>query len=856
MNLPMLKRNIVLIFSLLASTFVVFAQNDVIDLDYYSPKEYEIGDITITGADHLDPNSVILLSGISKGQKIYIPSDKFSSAIDKLWKQGIFDDIHIYITKVEGRTVYLEYNLKTKPRLSYFKFSGDISRSEADKVKERLHIALGDVVTENMKNICKNIITDFFVEKGYYLTQTNIVEERDSASKRNEVHLIFEVNKGKKVKIGKINIEGNEFLSDSKVKKQMKDTKEKKWWRFWKSSRFQKADYEKDLELIIDKYNNEGYRDARITWDTTFVQTRPVKKGFFRSIGRGIARVFGKKKSKTIDEMVINMNIYEGNKFYFRDITWIGNTKYTSDYLTKLLRIKKGDPYNKELLERNVNYDPTGKDISSLYLDDGYLFFKVIPTELNVENDSIDIEMRIYEGNQARIGTISLSGNTQTNDYVVMRELKTVPGELFSREDVIRSVREIQQLGFFNAEKINPKIEPNAESGTVDIEYQVEESSASRIEFQGGWGGYGRVILTAGLALDNFAASKVFKPKAWRPFPVGEGQKISLRFNTNGSYYYSGSFGFTEPWLGGRKPNALSFGAYYSYQDDSYYNTSNETNYYLSIFGAYVSLGQRLQWPDDYFSIVQGIRYKRYSVKNWTSFIMPKGNSNDIAYTLTIGRNSVDQLIYPRSGSEISADGAFTFPYSLVNGKDYSTMEAKEKYKWLEYYKVNLRLAWYFNIVDDLVFSARSRFGFLGRYNKKLDYSPFDRYYVGGDGLAGYALDGRELVALRGYTNSALTGNNGATVFDKFTMELRYPITLNPTASVYALAFVEGGNSWADFKGFAPFTMYRSAGVGVRIYMSLFGMLGLDWGYGFDPAYGETKRSGGQVHISLQNSID
>lgn len=636
----------------------------------------------------------------------------------------------------------------------------------------------------------------------------------------------------------------------------MKDTKVKHWWRFWKSSRFQQEDYNKDLEAIVDKYNNEGYRDARITWDTAYVKNRPVKKGFFRSVGRAIGSVFGKKNRKSVDEMCINMKIYEGNKFYFRDITWVGNTKYTSDYLTKLLRIHKGDPYNKELLERNVNYDPTGKDISSLYMDEGYLFFRVMPTELNVDNDSIDIEMRIYEGNQARIGTVNISGNTTTNDYVVMRELKTLPGDLFSREDVIRSVREIQQLGFFNPEKINPKIEPNAENGTVDIEYEIEEASSSRIELQGGWGGYGRMVLTAGLALDNFAASKLFKPKAWRPFPVGEGQKVSFRINTNGSYYHSASVSFTEPWLGGKKPTSLSVGLYYSYQDDSYYNSSDNKNYYLSIFGANVSLGQRLKWPDDYFTLVQGIRYKRYSVKNWTSFVMPTGVSNDIAYTITVGRNSVDQLIYPRSGSEVSLDGAFTFPYSLVNGKDYSKISNEEKYKWLEYYKINLRFAWYFNIVDDLVFSARSRFGFLGRYNKKVGYSPFDRFYLGGDGLTGYSLDGRELVALRGYGNSSLTGNNGASVFDKFTMELRYPLTLNPTASVFALVFMEGGNSWADLKGFEPFTMYRSAGVGIRIYMAMFGMLGLDWGYGFDPEYGASKRSGGQFHISLQNSID
>lgn len=835
MKIKKYSKSVLMLLMMFVLSNIVSAQENksVIDIDYYSPKEYEVGEIKITGAENLDENSVILLSGISVGQKVMVPSDKFSTAIDKLWKQGIFDEIHINITKVEGRTIFLEYNLKTKPRLSYFTFKG-ITRSEADKLKERMHIALGDVVTENMKSNCSNIINDYFIDKGFYLTKTEVLEERDSLSKRKECHLTFVVDKGKKIKIGKITVEGNEFLTDSKVKRQMKDTKEKKWWRFWKSSRYQESDFKKDKDLVIEKYNNEGYRDARITWDTVFIA----------------------KSNKDKDEMNIKMKIYEGHKFYFRNITWVGNTKYTSDELTKLLRINKGDAYNKELLDKNVSYDPTGKDISSLYLDDGYLFFRVIPTELNIENDSIDIEMRIFEGTQARIGNVSIAGNTRTNDYVVMRELKTLPGELFSRDNVIRSVRELQQLGFFNPEKIEPKIEPNVENGTVDIKYMLEEANSSRIELQGGWGGYSRVVFTAGLALDNFAASKVFQRKAWQPFPMGEGQKVSLRINTNGDYYHSASLSFTEPWLGGKKPTALSVGVYYSYQDDSYYNTSDLRNFYLSILGASATIGKRLKWPDDYFTLAQGLRYKRYHVKNWTSFVMPTGTSNDMAYTLTLARNSVDQLIYPRTGSEVVLESAFTFPYSLVNGKDYNSMSIEDQYKWLEYYKINFRTAWYFNVVDELVFSARSRFGFLGRYSDKTGYSPFERYYVGGDGITGYALDGRELVSLRGYEFAALTGDNGATVFDKFTMDLRYPITLNPAASIYVLAFVEGGNSWSTLKSFAPFNMYRSAGVGVRIFMQMFGLIGLDWGYGFDPAYGETSRSGGHFHISLQNSID
>ena len=834
MKLIMKKIKYILAFIVVFLSFGnVYCQHEeeLIYIDYYSPKEYEVGDIIITGADHLDHNSVILLAGISVGEKIMIPSDKFSTAIDKLWKQGIFEDIHIYITKVKGRTVYLEYSLKTKPRLSYFRFEG-ISRSEADKIKEKLHIAIGDVVTDNLKTNCTNIIHDYFADKGFYNATTQIVEEKDTNSSRKESHLIFKVDKGKKVRIAEIKPSGNEFLSDSKIRRQMKNTKEYRWWRFWKSSRLIENEYKEDKDRIVEKYNNEGFRDAAITWDTTYIRHNDSKR----------------------DEIVVNMNIYEGKKYYFRNITWVGNTKYTSKELSDLLRINKGDPYNKELLTRNVNYDPTGKDISSLYMDDGYLFFRVMPTEINIENDSIDIEMRIYEGAQARIGKIDITGNTTTNDFVIRRELKTIPGNLFSRDDVMRSIRELQQLGYFNNEKINPKIEPNMQNGTVDITYELsEENSGNQISASGGWGG-GMLLLQAGLTLTNFSARKFFDASAWRPFPVGDGQRVSLSLQTNGSYYYGGSLSFTEPWLGGRKPTSLTAGVYYTYQDDSYFD--DVSNYHIKILGASVSLGKRLTWPDDYFTFIQGIKYQLYDVKNATSFIMSTGKANNLAYTLTFGRNSIDQPIYPRTGSELSLEGAFTFPYSLVNGKDYTSLSIQDKYRWLEYYKINLRAGWYMNIVDNLVLSARSRFGFLGRYNDDIDYSPFERVYLGGDGLTGYALDGREVVSLRGYEAADLTPDKGATVFDKFTMELRYPITLNPAASVYVLAFAEGGNSWSNFNSFSPFKMYRSAGVGVRIFMQMFGLIGFDWGYGFDPAFGETNRSKGHFHISLNGSID
>ena len=840
------------ILIIICADFTLFAQTNLPDIDYYSPKEYEVGGIEITGADNLDNSSVILLAGISVGEKVVIPSDKFSSAMDKLWKQGIFEDIKIYVTKIEGKTVYLEYNLQTKPRLSSFEFKG-VTGGEADKLREKLHITMGDVVTDNMKRNCENVINDYFEDKGYYNVVTDIKETRDTNAHFKEVHLVFVIDKGKRIKIGKINPKGNNFLSDGNIRHQMKNTKEYRWWRIWKSSRFLENDYQEDKNRIITKYNNEGYRDARITWDTVFVRTRDVKKGFFYSVGRGIKSVF-KKNSPQKEEMVINLNISEGKKYYFRNITWVGNTKYTSEELSDRLRINKGDAYNKELLQRNVTYDPTGKDISSLYMDDGYLFFRVIPTEINVEGDSIDIEMRVMEGSQARIGNVSVTGNTLTNDFVIRRELKTIPGQLFSRDDVMRSLREIQQLGYFNNEKLTPQLEPNQENGTVDIRYELEESNmGNQIQASVGWGG-NMIIGTIGFQLTNFSARKIFDASAWTPFPMGDGQRIGVSFQTNGSYYYSGSISFTEPWLGGRKPNSLSTGIYYSYQDDSYYY--DVSNYHIKILGASISLGKRLTWPDDYFTLVQGIKYQLYDVKNATSFIMSTGKANNLAYTLAISRNSVDNPIYERTGSEVSMDGALTLPYSLFNGKDYSNLSLQDRYRWLEYYKVNFRAAWYMNVIDNLVLSARTRFGFLGKYNNQIGYSPFERFYLGGNGLVGYALDGREVIALRGYDESQLTPDNGATVFDKFTLELRYPITLNPSATVYVLGFAEGGNSWSSFESFSPFRMYRSAGFGVRIFMQLFGLLGFDWGYGFDPAFGEVQRSKGHFHISMNKSID
>ena len=846
-----------------------------VEIDYYSPKEYEVGGISITGADHLDHVAVIQLAGIAVGDKISIPGDQIAAAIDELWKQEIFDDAKVVIEKIVGKTIFLRYDLASKPRLAVYRFTG-LSRSEENKVKERMRIGMGDVVTENLKRNSINAIQNFFVGRGFYEASVSIDETKDTTTTRNDVNLVFNVKKGTKIKIKDIVITGNEEsdsitknanifkrtsnrlsgkspMSDGYVKAKMKNTKRYRWGRFWKASRFVEADFEKDKALVIDKYNNKGFRDARIVSDTMYQVSVPkYHVGFWNKLW------FVKQKTK--QRLMVEMQVHEGQKYYFRNITWIGNTKYSAEELSKRLRIKSGEPYNRKLLNDNMNFDPTGTDITSLYMDDGYLWFRVTPVEINIVGDSIDIEMRMFEGKQAKIRNVGLEGNTLTNDYVVIRELRTLPGDMFSRDAIIRSVREIQQLNYFDAEKINPQVVPDADNGTVDITYQVNEKTSSEFNVSGGWGESIGFMFSGGISLTNFSARKFFDKKAWKPFPAGDGQRLGFQISTNGKYYSSFNISFTEPWLGGKKPNALSVGLFYSYQNDGYWNTSGKESYHLGVYGVSVSLGKRLTVPDDYFIFVQGVSILQYDNSNYPGIVeIPSGRYNNLNYNFTFARNSVDQPIYPRVGSEFSIAGQFTLPYSLFNGKDYEALrkagDIQSIYKWIEYYKIHLRASWFLNIAGDLVLHTKARFGFLGQYNNKVGYSPFERFYVGGDGLRNMGgIDGREIVALRGYDHGTLSPTTGATVFDKFTMELRYPLTLNPTASIYVLGFFEAGNSWADFKSFSPFDMYRAAGAGIRLFMPMFGLLGLDWGYGFDKINGIV--SGSKFMISIGQAID
>ena len=833
------KRFLLLItLSLISAT--TFSQinigSDLADIDYLTPKEYEIGGITVTGVQFLDNNMLIMLSGLTVGDKITIPGDKISAAIDKLWEQGLFENIKITASKISGKTIFLDIFLQERPRLSKFKFTG-IRKGEADKVREELKISSGDVVTENLITRSTNIIEKYFNGKGFLNAEANIIQIRDT-SISNSVILNIQVKKNKRVKIRQINFHGNELLTDNKLRRSLKETKQKRIWHIFKSSKFIKEDYEADIDKVIAKYNELGFRDARFIKDS-------VTKNNNRSIS-------------------LDIWVYEGKKFFFRDIKFVGNTKYSSKQLTDILKIKRGDTYNQSALEQNLSFNPNGYDISSLYMDDGYLFFQAIPVETQVDNDSIDIEIRIREGKQARINKVTVKGNTKTNDHVVIREIKTIPGQLFSRSDIIRTTRELAQLRYFNAETIKPVPTPNPENGTVDIEYQVEETSSDQVELSGGWGG-GMVVGTLGLSFNNFSARNFFKKDAWRPLPSGDGQKLSLRGQTNGKYYYSVSASFTEPWLGGKKPNSLSVSVYHSKQSNGYDSESSDYAS-LTINGASVGLGKRLKWPDDYFTIYHTISLQNYVLNNYGSlFSFSDGYANNLNYSLSISRNSIDAPIYARSGSEISLTLQLTPPFSMFSNKDYKSISDQDRFKWIEYHKWKFKASWFFNLTGKLVLNTKARFGFVGYYNSDIGYPPFERFYLGGDGLSGYALDGRELIALRGYGNNSLTPRDknstnfvGGNVYDKFTVEMRYPLSLNPNATIYGLAFLEGGNAWKSFKEFNPYNMYKSAGFGVRIFLPMFGMLGLDWGYGFDKITnpGFSDAAGGQFHFSINQSID
>ena len=831
----MIKR-LTFIFTLFLSITAIAQETDTIfnpTLHYSSPKKYELGGVTVTGVKHLESNVLVQISGLREGSEIEVPGEKVTKAINKLYKQGLFSDIQIAATKIVDKKIYLNIHLQERPRLSSVNYIGT-SKSETNKLKERLKLQKGTQVTDFLIANTQTIVENYFKEKGFYNIDVNVLQ-RDDLTEENSVIIDINMDRNNKIKIKNIFIEGNVALSDKKVKKAIKESKEKRLRNFFKSSKYIEDNWKEDKITLISKYNENGYRDALIITDSV--------------------------EQVSEDRVNIYLKLNEGNQYFFNDITWVGNTVYTSYDLERVLKIKKGDVYNQTYLDERLSLDDDA--VSNWYLDKGYLFFNVNPIEKVIGKDSINLEMRMIEGKQATIDRVNIIGNTKTHEHVARRELYTYPGELFSKSDIIRSVRELAQLGHFDPEAINPDIKPHPESGTVDINYELEEKANDQIELSGGWGA-GMIIGTVGLRFSNFSIRNIFNKKAWSPLPTGDGQTLSIRAQTNGSYYNSYSISFTEPWLGGKKPTSLSTSIYYSQQSGysssyNYYTTyGNSSDQSQKIFGASVGLARRLKWPDDYFSLYNEVSYQNFNLENWQYYLISDGTSNNFSFTTTLSRSSIDNPLYTRKGSSFSLSLKFTPPYSLFEDLDYSRASEEELYKWIEYHKWTFKGKMYNGLLsknDKLVLYTGAEFGYLGYYDKN-KRSPFEGFEVGGDGMSGYSMYGSDNVGLRGYENGSLTPvfsdgrRKGGNIYSKFTAEIRYPLSLSQSATIYALAFAEAGNAWYDFEEFQPFNLKRSAGVGLRIFLPMFGLLGIDYGYGFDNA-NLAGQNGGQFHFVI-----
>ena len=813
--------------------------------EFVKGKTYIIDTITVKGLKTFSNQTVVSYSGLRKGEKVSIPGDKISAVITKLWGLQLFSDINFYITKVEGDNVSLEIEIDELPTLTNVKING-IKKGKIETIIDETELTKGKKLSESFLTNTQNYIINKYKKEGFLNTKValNIIPD---TTEKNGRKIVVNVDRGKRIKIKEINFNGNEVFSKKKLKSKLKKTKSKFPLRFWKKSKYVEEEFLGDKDNLMDFFNEKGYRDARIIKDTLVLN-----------------------EDNTLS---INFDIDEGNRYYFGDISFLGNTVYNNYQLSQVLGITKGEPYNGVLLKKRIaDEKPDANDLTNLYQNNGYLFSNINAVEVSAENDTINFEIRVTEGKLASFNKISVVGNTKTNDHVIYRELRTKPGELYSKDQVVRTVREIGQLGFFDAEAINPdfkNVDPNA--GTVDIEYGLTESGASQIELQGGYGG-GGFIGTLGLSFNNFSMKNIFDLDSYKPLPMGDGQSLSLRLQAS-QFYKTYSFSFAEPWLGGRQPvqfsTSLSHTVQYRYD---YFTGRADKSQSFQISGINLGLARRLKVPDDYFTLSQSIGYQYYNLNNYFTGLFTFGNgvANNLSYTIALSRNNTyTNPVFPMGGSSFSISGKFTLPYSLINGVDFADLKNQrafqnvngtpdvekidqERFKWLEYYKVKFTGTWYTRIIDKLVLKTQTDFGFIGAYNLDRGNIPFERFYLGGDGMQNYSLDGRETIALRGYKNQSLSSQNGSLIYNKFSIELRYPITLKPSASIYALSFLESGNGYDTFKSFNPFNSKRSAGMGVRIFMPAFGLLGIDFGYGFDnPAFGSTTPNGWETHFII-----
>ena len=848
---------IIFLSLLLAISCPLWAQQSgsSVEVDYNNPKKYVVGGVRLEGNQYLSADQILQVASLQKGMEVTVPSEEMSNIVTRLWLQRYFEDVSVSIDSITPTrdTAFFKISIIERPRVSRWVFSG-VKSGEEKELRERLNIRRGGEFSEYVAKTSSDIIKRYYKEKGFYNVKVDVNTKRDTVI-QSAIRVQFAVDRGEKVKIQKITFKGADHVKESKLVRSMKKTRDKRLQNFFSSKKFQEKEYDNDKRSLIAAFNEAGYRDARIVKDTMYY-VEP-------------------------NRLQIDFEIDEGKQYFFRDITWTGNSVYSAETLNQVLKIKKGDVYDVVTMEKRLfgGGKQSESYVSQYYRDNGYLFFQLDPVELNIEGDSVDVEMRIVEGKPATLNNIVINGNDLTNERVIRRQLFTYPGYLFSQTDFERSIREIASMGQFDPEAIMDSskgwsILPNPMDNTVDIVYNVTEKPSSQLELSGGWGG-NTFVATVGVSFNNFSTRRFFDKTAWRPVPLGDAQNLSVRFQTNGTYYTSLSASFSEPWLFGKKPTSLNMSVYYTRQTNSYiyYNILNNDEY-MEVYGFAAGLGKRLKWPDTYFVLYNQLSWQTYRLQNWAyQFLFNTGISHNLSYTLSLSRNSTDQQIYPRVGSDFSFSLQLTPPYSLLRKKDYGLLDqdghptkvnswkdinydyqsSQDRYKWIEYHKWSFKGAVYTKLVGDLVLMARAQFGYLGYYNRNWGYSPFEGFRVGGDGMSGYDTYGSEIIALRGYENYSLTpqalssynstGNYYAgNVYDKFTVELRYPVILQPQSTIYALLFLEGGNCWSDIRDFNPFQIKRSAGVGVRVFLPMIGLLGVDWGYGFDdPVNGKSQ---------------
>ena len=832
-----------------------------VEIDYNNPKKYVVGGVTVEGNNYFSPEQILQIAGLQSGMEVTVPGEEISSIVNRLWLQSFFEDVAVVVDSLVPTkdTAYFKVAIIERPRVSRWTYSG-VRSGEQKELEERLNLRRGREFSDYVSKTASDIIKRYYREKGFHNVEVDVTTQRDTVI-RSAIRVNFHVNRGEKVKIQKITFNGADHVKESKLVRSMKKTRDKRLMNFFSSKKFNESEYANDKKSLISAFNEAGYRDARIIKDTMYY----VEPG----------------------RLQIDFDIDEGKQYYFRDITWTGNAVFESDALSQILKINKGDVYDVVTMEKRLfgGGKQSDYDISKLYRDNGYLFFNLQPVELNIEGDSVDVEMRIVEGKPAILNNIVINGNDLTNERVIRRQVFTRPGYLFSQSDFERSIREIASMGQFDPEAISDpatgwSMLPNQLDNTVDIVYNVTEKPSSQLELSGGWGG-NTFVATVGVSFNNFSTRRLFDKTAWRPVPLGDAQNLSLRFQTNGTYYTSLSASFSEPWLFGKKPTSLNMSLYYTRQTNSYiyYNILNNDEF-MEVYGFAAGIGKRLKWPDNYFVLYNQLSWQTYRLQNWAyQFLFDTGISHNLSYTLSLSRTSTDQQIYPRQGSDFSFSLQLTPPYSLLRKNNYGILDAdgnptkaanwkdinynmqssEDRYKWIEYHKWSFKGSVFTKLVGDLVLMARAQFGYLGYYNRNWGYSPFEGFRLGGDGMSGYDTYGSEIVSLRGYENYSLTpqalssynttGNYYAgNVYDKFTVELRYPVILQPQSTIFALLFLEGGNCWSDIRHFNPFQIRRSAGVGVRVFLPMIGLLGVDWGYGFDNHDGN---GGSQFHFVI-----